>query len=136
MRTKRHTLTWKRNYNLKVDKNCGKKLKMMLKNVKKRSLNWNKKIKSRKVNRSLINLLSNQIHWTKQQYKTKTIPKSIILFFEIIFWFKQGWRGGGSRRVDIIIRGVILNEDVWLQRGEAVRKSGEKWLRNMLTLLL
>ena len=44
----------------------------------------------------------------------KAIPRSIILVLEIIFWFKQDADGGGrgvSRHVDIIIGGVLLNDD-------------------------
>ena len=43
----------------------------------------------------------------------KTIPRSSILVLEIIFWFKQDANEGGgiSRHVDIIIGGVLLNDD-------------------------
>ena len=125
MRIKRHILTWKSNCNLKDDKKCRTKLKMIQQNMKKRLLNWNEKVKSGKVNRFLINPLSSQIHWIKQQCKTKTIPKSSILALEIIFWFKEdadvclgGGGEGSSRDVYIITGGVLLNDDAWLQRGE------------------
>ena len=39
--TKRHILMWKRNYNLKEHKSCGKKSKVIQRNVNKQQLNWN-----------------------------------------------------------------------------------------------
>ena len=43
------------------------------------------------------------------------MPRSSIFVLEIIFWFKQDadgdGGGGGSRDVDIIIGGVLLNDD-------------------------
>ena len=87
--TKSQILTWKSNYNLKEHQSCGEKSKMIQWNMKKRKLNWNQKVKSGNLHRSLISPLSSRTHWTKQQYKTKTIPKSGILVLDIIFWFKQ-----------------------------------------------
>ena len=36
------------------------------------------------------------------------------------------WGGGGSScDVDIVIGGVLLNDDTWLQRGEGVKNLGK-----------
>ena len=55
--TKRYILIWKSNYNLKEHKSCGKKSKMIRRNMKKQ-LNWNEKVKSGKVNRFPIGQVS------------------------------------------------------------------------------
>ena len=36
----------------------------------------------------------------------------------------------GSHNVGIILQEGLLNDDVWLQRGEGGQRSGETWLCN------